>query len=50
MAPECYEVLTCDEVLVFKHWDFPLVLAVVISVDPDAFVVRVISTGFVFDE
>jgi len=50
VASERYEVLTCDEVLVFKYGDFSLVLTVVICVDPDAFVIGIISTGCVLDE
>ena len=50
VASERYEVLTCDEVLMFKDGDFPLILAVMIYVDPDTFVVRIIGIGFVLDE
>ena len=50
VTSEDHEVLSCDEVLVFKDGNLSLVLAVVICVDPDALMVRVISTSFVFDE
>ena len=50
VTSEGHEFLTCDEVLVFKHGYFPLVFTVVIHVDLDTFVVRIIGIGFVLDE
>tara|TARA_Y100001973_G_scaffold13306_1_gene18608 strand:- start:207 stop:509 length:303 start_codon:yes stop_codon:yes gene_type:complete len=50
VASERNEVLTCDDVLVFKYGNLSLVLAVVICVFPDAFVIGIISTGCVLDE
>ena len=50
LAIEGYMVLSCNEILVINDGDFPLILAVVICMDSDVLVVRVMSTGSVLDE